>query len=281
MKRIAALMAAALCFLTLTACRARLVLSNLPDIEDIFGEKDSEETTESPASPTDPVPEDEDDGGELGTMAAYAWEVYEQANQKEREYESYDLFYSYELILDGSGMKAESVEVEMICRPDGDGEELLIKIREDREESLNYYKSGVGYFSDKKGKRWIPMDVDGFMEELGFTESKTLPKEAFTDAIVMENEDGTRTVSCPLSGKAAARYAEEEFGYEGTPQHLECGVTVNENGQPQLFFTNMTVSSYGTTVTMKSQNRYLAVGEDVTLVPPKDLDEYVGQWGMP
>lgn len=260
MKRWGAALLALLLIGTLSACRARVDLTAEP----LW-----------PEELLDTVPEgegnEEENGGEMDEMAAYAWELYSAAVEAEERIVSYDITYEGSSVMLGEITTTRARLVRVDC---GDSCEMLIQTNEQQ----GYFKDGIGYFSTPTEKYWIPTDEEGFVQEMGFSESPSLGRSAFGSALVIENEDGTRTVSCPLSGEYAASYAAETLGLSDTRltvERAEEGVTVDAEGAPLSFFSRLevTVPYYGT-VAAESSSTYTAVGDAVALTPPDDLDSY-------
>lgn len=256
MKRV--LLLAAVCLLLCTACRPRVALPL---------SEEPAPTTAAPTLPTEP-------GEEGDEMAAYAWEVYSAALDREEQFNSYDLTYeSREYALGQSTVGRARI----LRKEEGDSLRLLLTKTRDKQTSTGYYENGVGYFDIDGQKYWMPTDEDGFFSEFGFSESDTLTREMFADAIVAPAEGGGLTVSCPLPEPYASAYAEEMMGVGRGVQtrRVEMDLTVDADGAPLEFLTTVTlwVPQYGE-VTYESMNRYEQVGEEVQITPPEGLDAY-------
>lgn len=255
-RQIMALFAAGCLLISLSACRARVDLTGDP----LIGPED--ET--SPTSETTSAKEHDE-------MTDYAWEVYSAAVEADKAFEQYDVRFEGQQTLAG---RTTRTNARLVRRVSDGGAELLVQT----DTAQGYYKDGIGYFETESDKYWHVTDESGFLEEMGFSESVTLSKLAFTDAIVAENDDGTRTVSCVLSGKFASNYAARIMGQSAAyiqPSHVEVGVTVDEDGLPIEFTSRVELSVPGISVaSYESSNRYLATGDDVTLTPPEGLDGY-------
>ncbi len=239
-----------------TACRVRVDFT-----------QDTDEDT-SPTTTTT-VPETNDE------MAAEAWQIYSHALEVERTYTTYELVYEgrQTAIGETAATKARFIRVEK------DGEvSLMIESEYGNQYSAAYYADGIGYFNIDGQKYWMPTDEDTVYEILEFSESETLTEAMFTKAIVIRDADGGATVSCPLQAKYALQFARMYLGdtaIEGTVTRSEAGVEVDAAGNPLSFTTAVSVDHalYGT-VSVESENRYVAVGDAVVLTPPSDLDTY-------
>lgn len=243
--------------LALSACRARADFSaelTLPESGFDFDDPDEETIVDPPA--------DNDE------MAQYAWELYSAAIEYDATVESYDITYEGKQIAMG---KTTSLNARMVRAANGESVEMLVQT----DDMQGYFQNNVGYFQTTGDKYWYFTDEDGFMSEMGFSDSLTLSEEMFADALVIDNGDGTRTVSCPLDGEYADAYAEEMLGASGTVTRAEVGVTVDEAGVPTVFTSSVAVKMllYGE-VSAESVNRYNAVGDAVTITPPEGLDSY-------
>ncbi len=255
-RQIMALLAAGVLLVSLTACRARVDLTGDPFIGGDGGSTDA--TTATSAE-------------ERNEMAAYAWEVYSAAIEADRTLEQYDVRFEARRTLAGKTTRSNA---RLVRRVRDGAVELLAQT----DKTQGYYKDGIGYFETESDKYWHVTDEAGFLDEMGFSESVTLSKLAFTDAIVAENGDGTRTVSCVLSGKFASDYAAKILGQSAAyiqPSHVEVGVTVGADDLPIEFTSRVELSVPGfNAMSYESSNRYLATGDDVTLIPPEGLDAY-------
>ncbi len=255
-RQVLALAAAGVLLVSLTACRARVDLTGDPFIG---GDGDTPTTTTAASM------EERDE------MAAYAWEVYSAAVEADRTLEQYDVRFEARRTLAGQTTRSNARLVR--CVRDG-----AVELLAQTDKTQGYYKDGIGYFETESDKYWHVTDEAGFLDEMGFSESVTLSKLAFTDAIVAENGDGSRTVSCVLSDKFASDYAAKIMGQSAAyiqPSHVEVGVTVGADGLPVEFTSHMELSVSGfSMVSYESSNRYLATGDDVTLLPPEGLDAY-------
>ena len=255
-RQVMALFAAGTLLVSLTACRARVDLTGDPLIGG---------GSETPTTTTAASPEEHDE------MAAYAWEVYSGAVEADRTLEQYDVRFEGRRTLAGKTTRSNG---RLVRRVTDGAVELLAQT----DKTQGYYKDGIGYFETETDKYWHVTDESGFLDEMGFSESVTLSQLAFTDAIVMENGDGTRTVSCVLSGKFASDYAAKIMGQSAVyiqPSHVEVGVTVGTDGLPVEFTSRVELAVSGfSAASYESSNRYLATGDDVTLVPPEGLDDY-------
>lgn len=224
-----------------------------------------EETTSAATGTTAPF--------DKGEMAAYAWEIYREAIGIEEAFATYDLYYESTQTMS----TGKSVVRARVVRVGGDGEEaeMLLQVSRGGEDTSGYYKNGVGYFAIEGKKYWKFTNESDFLSEFGFSEDDSLAEEVFAEALVAENEDGTRTVSCPMPEPYASQYAEMTFGSAGSERQVDIGVTVKADGTPVEFTRQVAVSLplYGT-VRVESVNRYDALDGDVVLTPPDDLDEY-------
>lgn len=260
MKRVCALIAMLCLCVSLCACHARVDLTVEPALPDEL---------------LDALP-DADDGeeeivGDMDEMAEWAWELYSAATEAEKTFKTYDLTYEGTSAMGGDPVKTRA----RIVRVDhGDDIELLIQTNDQQ----GYFKDGIGYFATVDERHWMPIDEEGFTEEMGFTESPTLPKAAFAEAIVIENDDGTRTVSCPVNGSQAAAYVADTLGVSKMgvkAEYVEESVTVDAEGVPISYSSRMkAVVGYVGNVSLESTVTYTAVGDAVTLTPPDDLDSY-------
>lgn len=257
MKRVCALIALLCLCVSLCACHARVDLT----VDPFLPEGDPEPSTDAVV----------EDGDEFDEMAKWAWEIYAAAVEAEKDITTYDLTYEGKSTIGGKTAKTRA----RIVRVDrGEGVELLIQT----DERQGYFKDGIGYFSTKDEAYWLPTDEEGFTEEMGFTESPALTEEAFGEALVTENEDGTLTVSCPISGSQATAYVADLLGIAVMgveAKSVEECVTVDADGAPITYSTRVkAVVNYAGTVKVESTTTYTAVGDAVTLAPPDDLDRY-------
>ena len=254
-KRLLAALAVCCLFFSLSACRLRVDLTKDPFAEE---------------NPHNAIT----DSDETDEMAESAWQIYEKAVEAEEEMDSYTLSYEGRRTMLGQ----TAITRATVTRLDGEQAEILVKIESGSKQSSGYFANGIGYFHVENEKYWMPTDEESFWEEMGFSESPKLKQEMFAEAIVMDNEDGTKTVSCPLYGQYATDYAILMLGdtaKSGTVSRAEEGLTVDSSGRPVVFTSKVTVSTklYGE-MRYERQNRYDAVGADVTLTPPDDLDSY-------
>lgn len=261
MTRITAAFLALVLLFSLSACRVRVDLSADP-----FAEEETPNTTTSTTTP----PESSDE------MAKHAWETYKKALELEKDYQSYELTYEGRQNMLGT-VAVTRARMVQVTHPDGK-RELLVNVQLAGGEQSGYYKDGIAYFHIDGKKYWMPTDEETFLAELGFSESATLSEPMFTEAIVVNNPDGTVTVSCPLVGQYATQYAAMTLGESvagGQVTRAEESVTVDANGAPLTFTDSVAVNLpfYGE-VWAESTNRYVATGADVTITPPEDLDEY-------
>ena len=256
-RRVIALCAVCCLLLSFAACRVRV---------DFTEEKDTVSTI--PTTSTT-IPQNNDE------MAAQAWEIYSRALEIEDGYTTYELVYEgrQKVIGEEAVTKARMVRVER-----ENAESLLIESEYGNKYSAAYYADGIGYFNVDGKKYWMPTDEENVYEVLNFSETEDLSQEMFTKAIVIRNEDGGATVSCPLQAKYALQFARMYLGDSAVGSNVtraEAGVTVDADGNPQAFTSAVTIQHnlYGT-VSVESENRYVAVGDAVVLTPPSDLDTY-------
>lgn len=229
-----------------------------------------EDTNTPPTTTTTAsVPEENDE------MAAEAWQIYSHALEVEKTYTTYELVYEgrQKAIGETALTKARFIRVEK----DG-AVSLRIESEYGNQYSAAYYADGIGYFNKDGKKYWMPTDEDTVYEILQFSENESLAESMFSKAIVIKNADGSATVSCPLDGKNALQFARMYLGdtvIGSTVTRAEAGVTVDAAGNPIAFTAAVSVNTalYGT-VSVESENRYVAVGDAVVLTPPDDLDTY-------
>ena len=258
-QRVMALCCAVGILLGCSACRLRADFSGA---DDNGNDGDTKPTVSRPAL------DDE--------MSKEAWRIYSSALAVEDGYTTYELAYESRKIATGETVltKARMVRVET-----AEGVSLLLECTQGDTYSMGYYTNGMGYFNVEGKKYWMPAEEEQVMEHLGFSETEDLDASMFNEAIVIENEDGSAVVSCPFSGQTAVEYARLFFGNSVTQNNVlsaEAGVSVDAAGAPIAFTSAVSIrnSQYGT-LTVESENRYLAVGEAVVLNPPADLDTYV------
>ncbi len=244
-----------------TACRVRVDLSD---------SKLDGEATGITTTTTAPSPASNDE------MAAQAWEIYSRALDLEAEYTTYDLVYKARMMV-GRDLKSTNAR---IVRIEKDGEvALLVEKEAENTFSSGYLKDGIGYFFIDGKKYWIPVDEDAFFDTMGFSPTEPLIEEMFANALVVWDDDGEVTVSCPLAAQYAADYARMYLGggvvQSGTISRAEVGVAVNAEGYPQVFTSDIELYGAGIgAISLQCENCYTAVGDEVTLIPPADLDTY-------
>ncbi len=259
-KRLSALFAVFCLLCACTACRVRVDLSD--------SQTDGGETTVTAATTT-ATPETNDE------MAAQAWGIYSRALELEGEYTTYDLVYKARMTV-GRELQVTNAR---IVRIETEGNvTLLVESEAGNEVSSGYLKDGIGYFFIDGDKYWIPIDEEAFFETMGFSTTEPLTEEMFATALVMRDAEGA-TVSCPLAERYATDYARMYLGngavQSGTVTRAEVGVKVNTEGHPLVFTSDIELYSAGFgTISLESENRYAAVGDQVTLTPPADLDTY-------
>lgn len=256
-QRVLALCLIACLLLGCAACRIRVDLTQ--DVTD----------DEGTATTTHPIPESNDE------MAAEAWQIYSNALKAEEAYTTFELVYEGRQTV---GKETAVTKARVVRVQEGDAVSLLIESESGDAHSRGYFADGIGYFDVEDKKYWMPTDEDAVYETLGFSESEDLSEAMFSQAITVKKEDGSVTVSCPLSGDTATQFARMFLGdvvAGSTVTRAEAGVTVDAAGNPVAFTTAVTVDTmlYGT-VSVESENRYVAVGETVVLTPPNDLDTY-------
>lgn len=253
-RRVIALCCALGVLLGCSACRLRADLSA------------TDEDGKTP-TPTRPIHNDE--------MAEEAWKIYSDALKIEEAYTTYDLAYEGKQTVGGE----TAVTKARIVRVERDGKtSLLVESTWGEEYSMGYFADGIAYFDLKGQQYWVPADEELIYEKLGFSETENLVEAMFADAIVVKNADGSATVSCPLSGEYATQYARMYLGnlaLGASVTRAEAGMTVDADGAPTVVTAEVAVQTmmYGT-VTVESESRYVAVGDEVTLTPPSDLDSY-------
>ncbi len=258
-QRILALGCACCMLLGCTACRIRV------DLTEVL-----EDDPTATATTTQPIPENNDE------MATEAWQIYSRALEIGETYTTYEQTYEGRRTVMGETMvtKARFVRVEK----DGDVS-LLIEREDGTTRSSAYFAGGIGYFNTGEKKYWMPTEEEAVYETLGFSEGEDLAESMFSEAIVIRNDDGSTVVSCPLSGQNGTQFARMHLGEEvmmsAQLRHAEAGVTVDEAGNPLSFVTSISADTmlYGT-VSYENESRYVAVGDDVVLTPPTDLDTY-------
>lgn len=255
MRRVGAWLLTVGLLLSLTACRARVDLTQDPLQDD----------TTPTNGVTVPSPERDE-------MAQHAWEIYSAAVEAEQSWEQYHVELETRSTLNGRLTVQQARLVR--CVTDG-----VVELMIQTGEQQGYYRDGVGYYTDGEEKFWHVTDEAGFLKDMGFSESAPLSLLAFSDAVVIENPDGTRTVSCVLSGKFANDYAARVTGLSAAyvqANHVEVGVTVDADGQPQEFTSRLelVLANQGS-LSLESSNRYQGVGASITIHAPDDLDTYV------
>lgn len=270
MKRIGLWLVVTALLLSLSACRVRLDLSADPVTDDET--KSTTTSTRKNDTTGDGTAEGPDN------MAIAAFDIYTRAKEREAQYTALEQQYTAKITQNGS---VSYTSMRLVARAMSETEnELLAQVEMQGQYISGYYKDGVAYYDDGTDKVYLFCDEDAFLKQMGIGEGSAMLEEAFSQAVVVEESDGSATVTCPFEGEAATAFAQDLLGTAiikrgYSVKQAQYQFEVDAAGNFTRLYQQLSLySSYGGTLTFSAENRFAALDDDVVLTPPSDLDSY-------